>query len=341
MTAPRRVVLAGASGFIGTALAQSFRDEGAEVLLIGRRGPDARWNDPAAIAAVVDGADLLINMAGKSVNCRYDAANRAEIFRSRRETTRALHEAVAAAAHPPRLWINSSTATIYRHADDRPMTESTGEIGEGFSVNVATSWEAEFFRGELPATRRVALRTAIVLGDGSALAPIMMLARVGLGGPQFDGHWPATRAGLAAGTYHRYRPSSRGGRQRFSWVHLDDVVGVVRFVDENAAIEGVVNVSAPNPTDNRTFMASVRRAVGARFGIPTWRWMLELGSIAIRTETELVLKSRWVLPERLEAAGYAFRFRDHDAALDAIVAERRASRARGGRSRGRGSRERG
>lgn len=325
-TPTRRVVLAGASGFIGTALAQSFRDEGAEVLLIGRRGPDARWSDPAAIAAAVDGADLLINMAGKSVNCRYDAANRAEIFRSRLETTRALHEAVAAAAHPPRLWINSSTATIYRHADDRPMTESTGEIGEGFSVNVATSWEAEFFRGELPATRRVALRTAIVLGDGSALAPIMMLARFGLGGPQFDGHWPATRAGVAAGTYHRYRPSSRGGRQRFSWVHLDDVVGVVHFVDETPSIDGVVNVSAPNPTDNRTFMASVRRAVGARVGIPTWRWMLELGSIAIRTETELVLKSRWVLPERLEAAGYPFRYRDHDAALAAIVAQRATSR---------------
>jgi NAD dependent epimerase/dehydratase family enzyme len=257
------------------------------------------------------------------VNCRYDAANRAEIFRSRLETTRALREAVGRAAHPPRLWINSSTATIYRHADDRAMTESTGELGEGFSVNVATSWEAEFFRGELPGTRRVALRTAIVLGDGSALAPIMMLARFGLGGPQFDGHWPATRRSLASGTYHRYRRGTRGGRQRFSWVHLDDVVGVVRFVDEHPTIEGVVNVSAPHPTDNRTFMASVRRVVGARFGLPTWRWMLELGSLLIRTETELVLKSRWVLPERLEAAGYEFRYRDHDEALDAIVAERR------------------
>ncbi|MFB2556064.1 epimerase [Herbiconiux liangxiaofengii] len=327
MTEPRTVVLAGASGFIGARLVQSFRDEGARVVLIGRRGPDARWNDPAGLAAAVDGADLLINMAGKSVNCRYDAANRAEILRSRTETTRALHAAVAAAAHPPRLWINSSTATVYRHADDRPMTESTGEIGEGFSVNVATSWETEFFRGELPGTRRVALRTAIVLGDGSALAPIMMLARFGLGGPQFDGRWPTTRSRLAAGTHHRYRRSSRGGRQRFSWVHLDDVVGVVRFVDEHPSLEGVLNVSAPNPTDNRTFMASVRKAVGARFGLPTWRWMLELGSFVIRTETELVLKSRWVLPERLEAAGYEFRYRDHDAALAAVVAERRSGRA--------------
>ncbi|MFB2582041.1 epimerase [Herbiconiux sp. P15] len=314
-----RVVVAGASGFIGARLVQAFRDEGAEVALIGRTGPDARWGDAAAIAALVDGADLLINLAGKSVNCRYTAENRAEIFRSRLETTRALHAAVSGAAHPPALWINSSTATIYRHADDRPMTESTGEIGEGFSVNVATSWEEEFFRGTLPATRRVALRMAIVLGDGSALAPIRALARAGLGGPQFDGRWPSTRAGRATGTFHRYRPTSKGGRQRFSWVHLDDVVGIIRFLVAHPEIEGPVNASAPNPTDNRTFMASVRRAVGARFGLPTWRWMLELGSFAIRTETELVLKSRWVVPERLEAAGYRFLFRHHDDALAAIV----------------------
>ena len=339
---PRRVVIAGASGFIGTRLADAYRQEGAQVALIGRpgprasaapgpettgpdttgpdtTGPDAAWGDAAAIARLVDGADLLINLAGKSVNCRYTAANRAEIFRSRLDTTRQLHAAVSAAARPPRLWVNSSTATIYRHADDRPMTESTGEIGEGFSVNVATSWEAEFFRGELPGTRRVALRMAIVLGDGSALAPIRALARAGLGGPQFDGRWPATPSRLAAGTFHRYRAGSKNGRQRFSWVHLDDVLGIIRFLDAHPEIDGPVNAAAPNPTDNRTFMASVRRAVGARFGLPTWRWMLELGSAAIRTETELVLKSRWVLPERLEAAGYEFLYSDHDAALTAII----------------------
>ena len=318
---PRRVVLAGASGFIGARIADAYRDLGAEVILIGGSGPDARWGDQKAIAALVDGADLLVNMAGKSVDCRYDAANRAEIFRSRLDTTRALHEAVAQAKNPPRLWVNASTATIYRHADDRPMTESHGEIGEGFSVNVATSWEEEFFRGTLPGTRRVALRMAIVLGDGSALAPIRRLARFGLGGPQLDGRWPATRARLAAGTYHRYRPRTRGGRQRFSWIHLDDVVGIIRFLEDHPELEGPVNAASPNPTDNRTFMASVRRAVGARFGLPTWRWMLELGSAVIRTETELVLKSRWVVPERLEAAGYTFLHPHHDEALTAIIGD--------------------
>jgi NAD dependent epimerase/dehydratase family enzyme len=315
----RRVVIAGASGFIGTRLAEAFRDDGAEVALIGRNGPDARWGDAAAIGALVDGADLLINMAGKSVNCRYTPENRAEIFRSRLDTTRQLHAAIAAAAHPPALWINSSTATIYRHADDRPMTESTGEIGEGFSVNVATSWEEELFRGTLPGTRRVALRMAIVLGDGSALGPIRALARAGLGGPQFDGRWPATRARRRAGTFHEYRPRTRNGRQRFSWVHLDDVVGIIRFLDAHPELEGPINAAAPHPTDNRTFMASVRRAVGARVGLPTWRWMLELGSAVIRTETELVLKSRWVVPERLESAGYRFLHPHHEEALTHIV----------------------
>ncbi|WP_291042497.1 DUF1731 domain-containing protein [Herbiconiux sp.] len=315
----RRVVIAGASGFIGTRLAEAFRDDGAEVALIGRNGPDARWGDAAAIGALVDGADLLINMAGKSVNCRYTPENRAEIFRSRLDTTRQLHTAIDAAAHPPALWINSSTATIYRHADDRPMTESTGEIGEGFSVNVATSWEEELFRGTLPGTRRVALRMAIVLGNGSALGPIRALARAGLGGPQFDGRWPATRSRRAAGTFHEYRPRTKNGRQRFSWVHLDDVVGIIRFLDAHPELEGPINAAAPNPTDNRTFMASVRRAVGARVGLPTWRWMLELGSAVIRTETELVLKSRWVVPERLESAGYRFLHPHHEEALAHIV----------------------
>ncbi len=328
---PRRVVLAGASGFIGSRIAAAYRDEGAEVALLGRDGPDARWGDPRAFAGLVDGADLLINMAGKSVDCRYSAANRAEIFRSRLDTTRALHQAVAQAENPPRLWVNASTATIYRHADDRPMTESEGEIGEGFSVNVATSCEEEFFRGSLPGTRRVALRRACVLGDGSALAPIRSLARFGLGGPQVDGRWLATRERLAAGTYHRYRPRSRGGRQRFSWIHLDDVIGIIRFLDDHPELEGPVNAAAPNPTDNRTFMASVRRAVGARFGLPTWRWMLELGSAVIRTETELVLKSRWVVPERLQSAGYTFRHPHHDEALAAIIGSPSRSGTRGSR----------
>jgi len=316
-----RIVLAGASGFIGSYLASAFRSRGAEVAVIGRAGPDASWGDPEAIRRLVDGADVVINLAGKSVNCRYDDANRAEIFRSRLDTTRELAAAIAGSESPPALWLNSSTATIYRHAEDRPMTESTGEIGTGFSVNVATSWEQAFFEAELPGTRRVALRMAIVLGDGSALVPLLRLARFGLGGTQHDGRWFATTARRNAGTFHEFR--ARGGRQRFSWVHIDDVLGAIDFIRAHPELDGPVNVSSPRPVDNRGFMASVRRVLGIPVGIPVFRWMLELGSAVIRTETELVLKSRWVIPERLLDAGYEFAHPDLEPALRDIVAERR------------------
>jgi uncharacterized protein len=314
---PRRVVLAGASGFLGTYLRRAFEEEGYTVQAIGRSGPDARWGDTDGIRRLLDGADLVVNLAGKSVNCRYTARNRAEIFRSRLETTSELARAITACAAPPPLWINSSTATIYRHADDRPMTESTGEIGGGFSVQVARAWEREFFEPELPGTRRVALRMAIVLGDGSALKPLLTLARVGLGGPQFDGPWFATRARRRAGTFHRYAPTH--GRQRFSWVHIEDVVGVIRFVRDHPKVEGAINVSSPNPEDNRSLMAVLRRVTHRPFGLPAFRWMLELGMLVLRTETELVLKSRWVLPERLTEAGYAFRHPRLEPAIRDIV----------------------
>lgn len=301
----QRIVLAGASGFIGASLANAFRSDGSRVSLIGRSGPDARWGDTRAISALLEGADLLVNLAGKSVNCRYTPANRAEILRSRVETTRELSNAIQACVIPPALWINSSTATIYRHAEDRPMTESTGELGTGFSVGIARDWERELFAADLPATRRVALRMAIVLGDGSALTPLLRLARFGLGGPQVDGPWFGSRAKRAAGAFPRFRDSR--GHQMFSWIHLDDVLGIIRFL-EASQLDGAVNASAPHPLDNRAMMATLRRAVGAPFGIPASRPMLEAGTFALRTETELVLKSRWVLPERLLAAGYEFRF---------------------------------
>lgn len=315
-----RVVLAGASGFIGQYLAAFFREQGAQVAFIGRSGADASWGDTAAITRLLDGSDLLVNLAGKSVNCRYGQANRAEILRSRVETTRELSDAVAACTTPPSLWINSSTATIYRHAEDRPMTETTGELGTGFSVGIARAWEAELFARALPSTRRVALRMAIVLGDGSALAPLIRLARSGLGGPQLDGRWFSTRARRDADTFHEFR--ARAGRQKFSWIHLRDVAGIIRFLQERPELDGVLNAASPNPTDNRTFMATLCRVLGVRVALPAYRWMLEVGSFAIRTETELVLKSRWVIPERLTEAGYEFAYPDLEPALREIVAGR-------------------
>lgn len=301
-----RVVLGGATGFMGRHLQRKYRAEGREVVTVSRSGADLRWGDQSGIAEVVDGAALVVGLAGKSVNCRYTAENRAEIFRSRLDTTASLSAAIATASAPPPLWVNSSTATIYRHAEDRPMTESTGEIGTGFSVEVAKAWEAALFADELPRTRRVALRSAIVLGHGGVLSPLRSLARIGLGGPQCDGRWPVRRRRREAGTGHF--PGARRGRQRFSWVHIEDVARILDFLEQSPELEGPVNASAPHPVDNVEFMATVRRVLGVRFGPPMPRWMLELGAIGIRTETELVLKSRWVLPEKLQAAGFVFRY---------------------------------
>lgn len=300
-----RVVIGGSTGFMGQYLLPRLRAAGREVVTISRSGADVAWGDQAAIDRAVDGSSLVIGLAGKSVNCRYTPRNRAEIFRSRLDTTASLRSAIARADAPPALWVNSSTATIYRHAEDRPMTESTGEIGTGFSVEVAKAWERALFDGDLPATRRVALRSAIVLGRGGVLEPLEGLARRGLGGAQYDGRWPIGRARREAGTAHRF--GAPRGRQKFSWIHIEDVARIIDFLEQHPALEGPVNAAAPDPVDNATFMATVRRVLGARIGVPLPRWMLELGAIGMRTETELILKSRWVLPEKLLSAGFEFR----------------------------------
>ena len=296
----RRIVIAGASGFVGRYLAARFLESGDTVSTIGRSDADARWGDVAAIGALLDGSDILINLAGKSVNCRYTRKNKSAIFSSRLLTTAELGEAVQAAAHPPKVWFNASTATIYRHADDHPMTDETGELGSGFSVNVATAWEREFFAHPRAGVRQVALRMAIVLGDGSALTPLVMLTRVGLGGPQFGG-------------------KTRGARQRFSWVHIEDVHRAIEFLSTSPDVGDTVNVSSPNPVENRELMATLRRVLGVRMGIPLFGWMLEAGAFAIRTETELLLKSRWVVPTRLLAAGFEFEFPRLEGALRDIL----------------------
>lgn len=311
-------VIAGGSGFVGGALADALIADGYDLHHIGRTAAIG-WDDQERIRRAVDGADVVVNLAGKSVNCRYTDHNRDEILASRVHTTRALREAIAAAARPPRLWLNASTATIYRHSMDRPNSEDDGEIGSGFSVDVATSWERELFAGDLPSTRRVALRMAIVIGDGPATRMLLAIARAGLGGTQFDGWCPPHRRYRGIGEHPTgtvrapwYRTD---GAQRFSWVHIDDVVAAVRFIRDDERLTGAINIASPNPTDNRTLMRTLRRAVGAPFGLPTRRWMLEIGMWALRTESELILKSRWVLPGALTASGFIFGHPDLEAAL--------------------------
>ena len=295
-----RVVIAGASGFMGKHFVERFRADGDEVITVGRSGADVAWGDTVALEAALEGADLLLNLAGKSVNCRYTEKNKAAIFSSRLLTTGELGRSVEAVANPPKLWLNSSTATIYRHADDRPQTDDEGQIGEGFSVNVATAWEREFFAHHREGVRQVALRMAIVLGRGSALSPLLLLTRFGLGGSQIGG-------------------KTAGGKQMFSWIHIDDVYRAIRFIQNDSDLEGHVNVSSPNPVRNVQLMATLRRILGVPFGIPLYRWMLEVGSFVIKSETELLLKSRWVVPTTLLAEGFEFEHPELEEAVRDII----------------------
>lgn len=324
---PPRVVIAGASGFVGRALTGAFRADGYEVATVGRSG-DAVWGDAPGIARLIDGADVLINLAGKIVSCRYTDANRDEILRSRVDTTRELHDAVAGAQRPPRVWMNASTATIYRHETAHGNDEIDGVVGDGFSVDVATAWERALFAGELPRTRRVALRMAIVFGDGPATRVLLALPRLGLGGTQIDSWWFPHRRYRGIGAHPTgpvlsgwYRTS---GRQRFSWIHIDDVVASVRFLRDRDDLDGPVNLSAPGVTDNRTLMRELRRVARAPFGLPAFRWMLDPAMAVLRNEPELVLKSRWAVPRKLTEAGFAFGYPEIGPALDAVAAERPA-----------------
>jgi len=215
---------------------------------------------------------------------------------SRTSTTEQLGKAVQACGQPPKVWMNSSTATIYRHAEDRPMTEAAGEIGSGFSVEVAKSWEEAFFSFDLPETRQIALRIAIVLGPGGGvMTPYRNLVKLGLGGAQGS------------------------GQQRFSWIHVEDLFGIIQFLNKRDDLSGVFNCSAPHPVQNHELMKELRHTMNRSIGLPAPRWMLELGAKVIKTETELMLKSRWVLPERLERAGYTFLFPTLDEALRSIL----------------------
>jgi uncharacterized protein (TIGR01777 family) len=292
----KKIVIAGGTGFIGKYLAQQFINLGYQILIISRQEGHIQWDDEERIIAALENAEILINLAGKSVDCRYNSKNKAEILKSRKETTGILGEAILKCNYPPELWINSSTATIYRHATDRPMTESAGDIGSGFSVDVAKQWESALFQFKLPNTRQIALRMAIVLGKGGGvIKPFTNLVHFGLGGKQGNGN------------------------QMFSWIHIEDLCSIIRFLQSRKDLDGIFNCSSPNPVDNNTLMHSFRKTLGVKVGLPSPVWLLKIGALVIKTETELILKSRWVIPERLIKAGYNFKFAAIDKALANIL----------------------
>ena len=297
---PSTVVLCGASGYIGRYLRRSYEDRGIRVRTVGRgTSSDATWSDHRSLVDVLDGSDLVVNLAGRSVSCRYNKTNADEIMSSRIQTTAQLGRAIADVDNAPRLWVNASTGTIYRDSRDRPMDERSGDIGSGFSVEVARAWERELFDADVT-IRKVALRMSIVLGaGGGAINPIIDLARVGLGGKMGD------------------------GGQKFSWVHVADVARALDHLYDNTGISGPVNVATPFPVTNEDMMQQVRNVLGRSHGLSTPAWLLQFGARVIRTEAELVLKSRWVDPQVLTGSGFEFQYPKLDDALVDIASETR------------------
>jgi uncharacterized protein len=316
-----RIVIPGGSGHLGRILARHFHTLGHRVTVITRTPIGAPWrvvawngHGPDRWVKELNGADVVINLAGRSVDCRYIGVNRREILQSRIVPTRILGEAIGELSEPPRLWMNASTATIYRHALDQEMDEETGEYGGcepdaprewAFSVDVAVQWEEMFFQAKTPRTRRIALRSAMVMSAaGGAFPALLRLVRLGMGG--------------AAGS----------GNQFVSWVHEIDFVRAIEHLIERQDCADVVNIAAPCPLPNREFMAVLRETWGTSFGINLSERMLEFGAVVLWTETELILKSRRVVPARLLQEGFRFAFPEWPAAARDLVERCRNTRSK-------------
>jgi len=297
-----KIVIPGGSGQVGTVLARAFHKDGYDVVVLSRRPVSAPWRavewDGETLGdwiAEIEGADAIINLAGQSVNCRYNEQNRRLIKDSRVRSTKVVGDAIAQAWKPPRVWLQASTATIYAHRFDAPNDEATGMIGGTepnapdtwrFSIDVATSWERALNESPTPNTRRVLMRSAIVMNPdpGSPFSALLQLVKLGLGGAAGD------------------------GRQYMSWIHDQDFTSAVLWLIEHEELEGPVNLAAPNPLTNSEFMRVLRSAWGMPVGLPATEWMLELGAFVLQSETELILKSRRVIPTRLSQSGFAFQF---------------------------------
>ncbi|WP_264531408.1 TIGR01777 family oxidoreductase [Flavobacterium sp. N502540] len=299
-----KLIIAAGTGFLGQVLIHHFKNKFEEIVILTRRKSQiidgikyVNWNAKtfSGWESELENATVLINLAGKSVDCRYTSKNKKALLLSRLESTKILNKAVLNCKNPPKHWLNSSTSTIYRFSLDKQMDEVEGEIGNDFSINVALSWEKAFFKTETPNTLKTALRTSIVLGkNGGALLPLKTLAKIGFGGKQGKGN------------------------QWISWIHEDDFVRAIEFIIKKE-MTGKVNIVSPNPISNTDFMQKLRKAVGVPFGISLNKFFLEIGSFIIRTETELVLKSRNVIPKRLQENGFEFKFENIDPAFQNLL----------------------
>src|SRR3569833_910722 len=301
----KKIVLAGGNGYLGTVLAKYYKDKAEEIVILSRHEKQAEGNVRTIIwdgktrgkwTAELVNADMIVNLCGKNVNCRYTEKNKAEIFASRLLPTELLGEVINDQHEPPKLWINLASATIYRQAEDRTQDEENGEIGAGYSVVVCNAWEAAFNKFETPKTRKVALRMGIVLGRSDSVFPrLLNLVKLGFGGQQGN------------------------GEQYVSWVHEADAARSTEWLIDHPELSGILNCVSPRPVKNAELMGVIRKTAGIPFGLPAPKWLLEIGSVVIGTETELILKSRWVLPKKLLDSGFEFEYPGIEAAVKNIL----------------------
>jgi uncharacterized protein (TIGR01777 family) len=281
----KTIVIAGASGFVGKNLTRYFVDSGWKVLSIGRAEADATWNDQPSLIRAMDGADAVVNLAGKSVNCRFTPSNVAELIRSRVETTRAIGDAIALCKNPPKVWINASGASIYRENVSRANTEDSPIDGEGTMAEVARQWEQALYNAPAVRTRRIALRITLVLGADGGVFPIYKrLVGLGQGGAQ------------------------GAGNQCMSWIHIADLVHLIAFIIQEESITGAVNAAAPQPLENTAFMATMRKAMKFPFGIPAPAPLIRIGTTLIGTDSELILRGMHVISSKAPQHGFNFQF---------------------------------
>ena len=300
----KKMVIAAGTGFLGTVLIDFFKESYQEIIVLTRGKSQHKnkiqfvhWNAKSLTGweSVLENADVLINLAGKSVDCRYTPENKAAILSSRINSTNVLNEAILKCKNPPKHFINSSTATIYRHSEDKQMDEYSGEIGNDFSMNIAKSWEKAFYNVETDKTLKTAVRTSIVLGkSGGAFIPLKRLTQFGFGGKVGNGN------------------------QFVSWIHEFDFARAIAFIIDKK-LTGNINVVSPNPKRNIDFMRELRKAVRIPFGIPISESMLKIGAKVIQTEPELVLKSRNVIPKRLTENGFTFEYHDLEKAFKNLL----------------------
>jgi len=295
-----KMIIAAGTGFLGKNLEKYFLNKNYEIKILTRnpkRKNEIYW-DAKTVGnwkEELENSDVLINLAGKSVDCRYNEKNKKEIFDSRIYSTKVLQQAIDECQNPPKIWLNASSATIYTHSETQLNTEENGIIGDDFSMNICKSWEKEFFKTENPNIRKVALRTSIVLGkNGGAFPKFKQISKLGLGGKQGRGN------------------------QMMSWIHIDDFCEAVNFIIENETLKGAINITAPNPLSNEKMMKQLREKIKIPFGIPSQVWLLEIAAIFIKTETELMLKSRNVYPEILIENGFQFKYDNFEKALDKL-----------------------